>query len=132
MLTAAFLNGLASASLALAGFYVLSSALGITTFLQLMDLARPTHPLFRELLLKAPGTYHHSIVVSNLSEAAAEAIGADMLLVRVGAYYHDIGKTVNPRYFIENQTDGVNIHDTLNVRKGKRCHATRHALARSL
>ncbi len=114
LLAAAFLNGLASASLALAGFYVLSSALGITTFLQLMDLARPTHPLFRELLLKAPGTYHHSIVVSNLSEAAAEAIGADMLLVRVGAYYHDIGKTLNPRYFIENQTDGVNIHDTLN------------------
>ena len=110
----AFLNGLASASLALAGFYVLSSILGITTFLQLMDLARPTHPLFRELLLKAPGTYHHSIVVSNLSEAAAEAIGADMLLVRVAAYYHDIGKTLNPRYFIENQTDGVNIHDTLN------------------
>lgn len=114
LVTAAFLNGLASASLALAGFYVLSSALGITTFLQLMDLARPTHPLFRELLLKAPGTYHHSIVVSNLSEAAAEAIGADMLLVRVAAYYHDIGKTLNPRYFIENQTDGVNIHDTLN------------------
>ena len=110
----AFLNGVASASLALAGFYVLSSALGITTFLQLMDLARPTHPLFRELLLKAPGTYHHSIVVSNLSEAAAEAIGADMLLVRVAAYYHDIGKTLNPRFFIENQTDGVNIHDTLN------------------
>ncbi|MGB0388184.1 MAG: HD family phosphohydrolase [Ardenticatenaceae bacterium] len=110
----AFLNGIASASIALAGFYVLSSMLGITTFLQLMDLARPTHPLFRELLLKAPGTYHHSIVVSNLSEAAAEAVGADMLLVRVAAYYHDIGKTIKPQYYIENQGDGVNIHDTLN------------------
>jgi putative nucleotidyltransferase with HDIG domain len=107
------LNGIASASLALVGFYALSSMLGITTFLQLMELARPTHPLFRELMLKAPGTYHHSIVVSNLAEGAAEAIGADMLLVRIGAYYHDIGKTINPQYFVENQTDGINLHDQL-------------------
>lgn len=110
----ALLNGVASASLALAGFYVLSSLLNITTFLQLMELARPTHPLFRELLLKAPGTYHHSIVVSNLAEAAAEAVGADMLLVRVAAYYHDVGKLVNPQYFVENQADGINPHDALN------------------
>ncbi|HEX8682880.1 MAG TPA: HDIG domain-containing protein [Ardenticatenaceae bacterium] len=110
----ALVNGAVSASLALAGFYVLSNLLGTTTFLQLMELARPTHPLFRELLLKTPGTYHHSIIVGNLSEGAAEAVGADPLLVRVGAYYHDIGKTKNPHYFIENQVDGINPHDTLN------------------
>lgn len=109
----AFLNGATSASLALAGFYVLGNLLGTTTFLQLMELARPTHPLFRELLLNAPGTYHHSIIVGNLAESAAEAVGADPLLVRVGAYYHDIGKTKTPHYFIENQTDGINPHDAL-------------------
>ncbi len=107
------LNGAISASLTLVGFYVLSSFLGITTFLQLMELARPTHPLFRELLLQAPGTYHHSIIVSNLAERAAEAVGADMLLLRVGAYYHDIGKMKNAHYFVENQADGVNLHDAL-------------------
>jgi cyclic-di-AMP phosphodiesterase PgpH len=79
-----------------------------------MELARPTHPLFRELLLTAPGTYHHSIIVGNLAESAAEAVGADPMLVRVGAYYHDVGKTKNPHFFIENQTDGINPHDALN------------------
>ncbi|MBA3532308.1 MAG: HDIG domain-containing protein [Ardenticatenales bacterium] len=109
----ALLNGALSASLALIGFYVLSNFLGITTFLQLLELAHPNHPLFRELQMKAPGTYHHTIIVSNLAERAAETIGADMLLVRVGAYYHDVGKSLNPHYFIENQTDGVNFHDAL-------------------
>lgn len=109
----AVLNGAFSASLALAGFYALSGLLGITTFVQLMELARPTNQLFRELLLKAPGTYHHSIVISNLAERAAEEIGADMLLVRVGAYYHDIGKTQAPHFFVENQSDGINLHDEL-------------------
>lgn len=106
-------NGVLSASLTLVGFYVLSNLLGITTFLQLMELARPTTPLFKELLLKAPGTYHHSIVVSNLAERAAEATGADPLLVRVGAYYHDVGKTLNPHFFVENQAGGHNPHDDL-------------------
>jgi cyclic-di-AMP phosphodiesterase PgpH len=109
----ALLNGAASASLALAGFYVLSNFLGITTFVQLMELAHPNHPLFRALLLQAPGTYHHTIIVSNLAERAAEAVGADVLLVRVGAYYHDVGKIANPHFFIENQADGVNLHDTI-------------------
>jgi cyclic-di-AMP phosphodiesterase PgpH len=108
----ALVNGAASASLALGGFYVLSNALGITTFIQLMDLSRPTHPLFRELLTKAPGTYHHSIIVGNLAEAAADAINADPLLARVAAYYHDVGKIKNPHYFVENQS-GQNPHDTL-------------------
>lgn len=109
----ALANGALSASLTLAGFYVMGSVAGVTTFLQLMELSRPTHPLFRELLLKAPGTYHHSIVISNLVERAAEGIGADPLLVRVAAYYHDIGKTKHPRYFVENQSGGVNPHDEL-------------------
>lgn len=110
----ALANGALSASLTLAGFYVMGSVAGVTTFLQLMELSRPTHPLFRQLLLKAPGTYHHSIVISNLAERAAEGIGADPLLVRVAAYYHDIGKTQQPRYFVENQSGGVNPHDELN------------------
>lgn len=109
----AMLNGVASASAALAGFYALGGLLGTTTFLQLMELSRPTHPLFRELLLKAPGTYHHVIVVSNLAERAAEAVGADMLLVRVAAYYHDVGKVTNPHFFIENQAEGMNPHAVL-------------------
>jgi len=67
----------------------------------------------RQLLLKAPGTYHHTILVSNLGERAAEAVGADPLLTRVGAYYHDIGKTLRPYFFVDNQTDGVNPHDRL-------------------
>lgn len=110
---AALGNGALSASLALGGFFVLSNSLGIVTPLQLLELARPNHPMLKELLLKAPGTYHHSLMVSNLAEQAAEAIGADPLLARVGAYYHDVGKTLRPYLFIENQEEGINIHDRL-------------------
>ncbi len=110
---AAVMNGGLSASITLIGFAFLGSAFGITTSLQLMELSRPTHPLLRQLLLKAPGTYHHTILVSNLGERAAEAIGADPLLTRVGAYYHDIGKTLRPYFFVDNQIDGVNPHDRL-------------------
>ncbi|NLT73377.1 MAG: HDIG domain-containing protein [Chloroflexi bacterium] len=94
--------------------YVFTGRLfGVTTALHLMELARPTHPLFRQLLIKAPGTYHHSILISNMAERAAEAIGADSLLTRVGSYYHDVGKTLRPYFFTENQTDGQNPHDSL-------------------
>nr|MBC8248934.1 HDIG domain-containing protein [Anaerolineales bacterium] len=106
-------NGGLSASITLAGFYLLGTLFDITTSLQLMELARPTHPLLRQLLLKAPGTYHHSILVSNLAEEAAGRIGADALLARVGAYYHDIGKTIRPYFFVDNQEDGVNVHERL-------------------
>jgi putative nucleotidyltransferase with HDIG domain len=106
-------NGGLSAILTLGGFFLLGSVFDITTPLRLMELARPTHPLLRRLLLKAPGTYHHSLLVSNMAEQAAEQIGADALLARVGAYYHDIGKTVRPYFFVENQADGVNVHDRL-------------------
>ena len=106
-------NGGLAASLTLAGFYLLGSIFDITTSLQLMELARPNHPLLRQLLLKAPGTYHHSLLVSNMAEQAAERIGADALLARVGAYYHDIGKIARPYFFVENQVEGMNVHDRL-------------------
>ncbi len=109
-------SGALSASLTLAAYAFVGRVFGITTSLQLLDLARPTHPLFRQLLLKAPGTYHHSIIVANMAERAAEAIGADPLLARVGAYYHDIGKTQRPYFFIENQAEGSNPHDRLDPR----------------
>lgn len=116
LLGAAVANGALSASLTLAAYAFIGRAFGITTSLQLLELARPTHPLFRQLLLNAPGTYHHSIIVGNMAERAAELIGADPLLARVGAYYHDIGKTIRPYFFIENQSDGANPHDRLDAK----------------
>jgi putative nucleotidyltransferase with HDIG domain len=106
-------NGALAAVVALGGYYLLGVVFGFTTSLQLLDLARPTHPAMRELLLKAPGTYHHSIMVGNMAEQAAEAVGANALLARVGAFYHDIGKTVRPYFFTENQMEGANPHDLL-------------------
>lgn len=106
------MGGLA-ASLALVAFLALGALLDIVTPFQLLELSRPTHPLFRQLLLKAPGTYHHAILVSNMAEEAAERIGADALLVRVGAYYHDVGKTIQPYYFAENRVGDASPHDKL-------------------
>jgi putative nucleotidyltransferase with HDIG domain len=85
-----------------------------------LELSRPTHPLFRQLLLKAPGTYHHTILVANMGEEAAERIGADGLLTRVGTYYHDIGKTVRPYFFTENRVGHVNPHERLDPRTSAR------------
>lgn len=110
---ATVVNSGLSVSLTLAGFYLLGHLFDLTTTLRLMELARPTHPLLRQLLLKAPGTYHHSILVSNMAEQAAERIRADPLLVRVGAFYHDIGKTARPYFFVDNQADGINAHERL-------------------
>ena len=109
----ALINGVLSAAIALIGYFVLGSLFDITTPLQLTELSRPTHPLLRQLLLKASGTYHHTILVSNMAERAAAAIGADALLVRVGAYYHDIGKTVRPYFFAENIMDESSPHEKL-------------------
>ncbi len=107
-------NGIASASITLLLQFFLAQILGQTTALQLMELSRPDHPLLQELLRTAPGTYQHSLQVANLAEQAAERIGADALLTRVGAMYHDIGKSVNPVFFIENQVPGnLNPHDDL-------------------
>ncbi len=108
-----FGNAFLATSLALGAVFLVSQLLGITTPLQMMDLSRPTHPLLRELLLKAPGTYHHSLLLGNMAEQAAEAIGANSFLARVGAYYHDVGKLANPYYFVENQEEGVNPHDRM-------------------
>ncbi len=105
-------SGAASGLLAFAGMAMLGHVIGITTVFELRELADPNHPLLRQLLLRTPGTYHHSLLVANLSERAAELIGADPLVARVGAYYHDIGKMRNPSAFIENQT-GTNPHDEL-------------------
>lgn len=111
---AAFFAGLASASLTLLFQFLFSQALGITTALQLLDFSRPDHPLLQFILHNAPGTYQHSLQVSNLAEQAAEAIGADAMLTRVGGLYHDAGKAANPSFFIENQVKGkLDTHDDL-------------------
>ncbi|MCP4360783.1 MAG: HDIG domain-containing protein [Chloroflexi bacterium] len=105
-------NGLLSAALTLVGFFIMGSLFGVTTTLQLQELARFDHPLLQELLRKAPGTYHHSIMVANLAEQAADQIKANSTLIRVGAFYHDIGKMNRPAFFSENQ-EGINPHDAL-------------------
>ena len=106
-------NGIFASSFTLVIYYLLGQLFGVTTSLQLLEISRPNHPLLRQLLLKAPGTYHHTLIVSNMAEEAAVAIGADSLLTRVGSYYHDIGKTIRPYFFIENNTDGENPHDRI-------------------
>jgi len=110
----ALLNGVISPTLALFLQFFLAQFLGLTTALQLMEISRPDHKLLQQLLRNAPGTYQHSLQVANLAEQAADQIGADTLLTRVGAVYHDVGKTVNPAFFIENQVIGSpNPHDNL-------------------
>ncbi len=106
-----FIGGWVSSALAMAVTPLSEIVLDYTTDLKLVELSRMDHPLLRELVMKAPGTYHHSIIVGSLSEAAAESIGANALLVRVGSYYHDIGKIGRAEYFVENQTRGYNPHD---------------------
>ena len=113
LLISGLLNAILSSSLTFVAFAAIGRLFGIATSLQLLELARPTHPLFRQLLIKAPGTYHHSIIISNMAERAAEAIGADALLARVGSYYHDVGKLERPYFFAENQAEGDNPHDGL-------------------
>jgi putative nucleotidyltransferase with HDIG domain len=109
-------NGGMSASLALGGLFLLGPLFDIVTTMRLIELSRPNHPLLQRLLREAPATYHHSLMVANLAEQAAERIGADPLLTRVGAYYHDVGKITRPYFFSENQVEGVNPHDRLDPR----------------
>jgi putative nucleotidyltransferase with HDIG domain len=113
LLGASIANGILSASLTFTSFFWLGGIFGITTPLQLLELARPTHPLTRRLLLEAPGTYHHSLIVGNLGERAAQLVGADPLLVRVAALHHDVGKVLRPYFFVENQASGENYHQQL-------------------
>ena len=92
---------------------LVEKAFGVQTDLSLLELGDASHPLLRRLAQRAPGTYNHSINVASIAEAAADEIGANGLLVRVGAYFHDIGKMFKPEYFIENQSAGINQHDSL-------------------
>lgn len=108
-----FFGGLASAIVAIGSLPFLEKAFGLVTHHGLTELTEPDQPLLRQLEEKAPGTYQHSLAVANLAEAGAKAINADVILVRAGALYHDIGKMVRPRYFIENQLGAKNPHDSM-------------------
>lgn len=107
------LNGILSPILAYGLMVIYEYAFDMTTDATLLELSDLNKPLLRKLAMRAPGTYHHSILLGSLAEAAAEAIGANSLLARVGSYYHDIGKMDKPEYFVENQVSGVNPHDKL-------------------
>ncbi|WP_083842268.1 HDIG domain-containing metalloprotein [Desulfosporosinus youngiae] len=106
-------NGLASSFLTVGALHWFESGFHITSSVRLLEISDPNRPLLKRLLMEAPGTYHHSILVGNLAEAAAEAVGADATLVRVGAMYHDIGKLKRPYFFIENQFTQDNPHDKI-------------------
>lgn len=95
------------------GLTPLFETFGFVTDYRLMELSNLNHPLMRQLMLRAPGSYHHSVMVGSLAEAAAEAIGANALQAKVASYFHDIGKTMKPQYFVENQGKGGNRHDGL-------------------
>ena len=110
---AAAITAIATAVLVIGAFSFLGQVFGIATRLQLLELAQLTQPLLLRLQEEAPGTFHHSLLVATMAERAATQIGADPLLVRVGAYYHDIGKLAQPHMYIENQADGGNPHDKL-------------------
>ena len=108
-----FVNGIISTVMTLGSLPFFETLFGVSSSLRLLELSNPGHPLLRRLLLEAPGTYHHSILVGNLGETAAQAIGADALLVRVGALYHDCGKLKRPYFFAENQFAQANPHDKI-------------------
>ncbi len=108
-----FFGGLGSAVIVNGTVPLVESAFKYTTDIKLLELANMNSPILRQLMIEAPGTYHHSILVGNLAEAAAEAVNANPLLTRVAAYYHDIGKIKKPLYFIENSGGQRNKHDTL-------------------
>jgi putative nucleotidyltransferase with HDIG domain len=105
--------GVLSAAVTFLSFSLLGSIFGITTHLQLLELAHPNQPLLYRLAREAPGTYHHSIVVSNLAETGVQLVGGDPLFARVAVLYHDVGKIVRPTFFIENQANRDNPHDLL-------------------
>lgn len=108
----AFGNGIISIILTIGILPFLETVFNVITPMRLLELSNPNEPLLKRLMLEAPGTYHHSLMVGNLAEAAAEVIGGNALLARVGAYYHDIGKLKRPNFFIENQS-GENPHDKM-------------------
>lgn len=116
----ASVGGLLTAIVAVGAFILLSRPFGIITRVELMELVQLNHPLLRRLQDEAPGTFQHSMLVGSLADRAADRIGADSLLVRVGAYYHDIGKLHSPGFFVENFGDGANPHDNLDPLQSSR------------
>ncbi|MBM4762333.1 HD family phosphohydrolase [Bacillus sp. B15-48] len=126
-LLVAILSGIGSAVLTIGLLPFFEAGFGVLSTMKLIELSNPNHPLLRKILTEAPGTYHHSVMVANLAESACEAIGANGLLARVGCYYHDIGKTKRPQFFIENQMNIENPHDKLSPMTSKNiiiAHAT--------
>ncbi len=106
-------GGIAAAVITIGLLPYLENTFHITTPISLLNLAKPNHPLLQQLLLSAPGTYHHSVLVGNMAETAADLVGADPITVRIGAYYHDVGKIKRPYFFIENQISDENPHDKI-------------------
>lgn len=113
----AIISAFLSAVLTIGLLSIFETTLNMLTDVKLLQLSNPNQPLLKKLLTEAPGTYHHSVMVANLSETACEAIGGNGLLARVGAYYHDIGKTFKPQYFIENQLSIRNPHDFMSPKE---------------
>ncbi len=109
-------SGLLSGMLAIGTLPIWEAVFRVSTPAKLLELSNPNHPLLKRMSIEAPGTYHHSILTANLAEAGADAVGANALLCRVGAYYHDVGKLKNPRFFKENQR-GENPHDLMDPRE---------------
>tara|TARA_B100001248_G_scaffold219808_1_gene175440 strand:+ start:8196 stop:10628 length:2433 start_codon:yes stop_codon:yes gene_type:complete len=116
---AGFLSGIFSALVVMMLVPLFESVFNYTTDVRLMELSNLNHPLLKEMLLKAPGTYHHSVIVGTMAESAAEVIGANPLLSKVGAFYHDIGKMQHAEYFAENQRKGFNPHDNISPHMSK-------------
>lgn len=106
-------NGLICSVITIGSLPYFESIFGFTSAIRLLELSNPNHPLLRRLLMETPGTYHHSILVGNLAEAAADAVGADGLLCRVGSTFHDVGKIKRPLFFVENQLGIDNPHDKI-------------------
>nr|WP_238457266.1 HD family phosphohydrolase [Litchfieldia salsa] len=109
----AVVSGIIAAVLTIGLLPFFEAGFGILSTMRLIELSNPNHPLLRKILTETPGTYHHSVMVANLSDSACEAIGANGLLARVASYYHDIGKTKRPQFFIENQLNIDNPHDKI-------------------
>ncbi|MBI3317860.1 MAG: HDIG domain-containing protein [Candidatus Omnitrophica bacterium] len=110
---AALGSGILSALITFSLLPLCESVFGLITQVSLLELSDLNHPLLKELSVKAPGTYHHSLIVANLAEAACEKVGANALLARVGCYFHDIGKMLHPEYFVENQPPEISRHERL-------------------
>lgn len=116
---AAIASGILSGALTIGLMPFFESGFGLLSDMRLIELSNPNHPLLKKVLTETPGTYHHSVMVANLADAACESVGGNGLLARVGSYYHDIGKTIRPTFFIENQHGGQNPHDELPPDKSK-------------